>query len=140
MAITPQSQVDNEESIIQKFFGALSGHLKKIAQNTEQTRVIVDEYRSEPGASGQVILDDQVKGPFVLTDIIAAWATTNAPTSASITIADRVIPLVPGSGVYTLSLTTGMQVDNHQNIRFQVTPANVCFFEIQGYSDQRVAQ
>lgn len=57
--------------------------------------------------------------------------------SVNIQISDRLIPVPYAPGFFVASFTKGMQVDIHQKINFQVSPAAQCFFEIMGYADRR---
>jgi hypothetical protein len=142
MAVKPGSQEDNDSNsneFLAKFLHTLGNHLGRIAHNTERPAADIDYYNDDSGATGQVILDDQVKGPYVITDVIATWIPAGA-TSATITIEDRVLQLNPTAGVFSLSLTKGMLVDNHSKVQFVVVPAAACFFEIQGHSDTRKMQ
>jgi hypothetical protein len=50
---------------------------------------------------------------------------------------DRTLILDPTAGQFVLSLTNGMQVDNHSKIQLQISPAAPCFFEVLGSEDYR---
>jgi hypothetical protein len=61
-------------------------------------------------------------------------------SSVTLIIGDRNIPLDPSTGLFAMSFTRPMLVDNSQKITLQILPAGVAsFMEFHGYADTRIA-
>lgn len=132
------SQDDNVNSLIARFLSGMDGHLKKISRNTQRNKIEFDEFLTDNGSTGQVSLQSKLIGPVVITDIMAAWSVT--ATSVILTIGNRVIPLPPAAGFYTLNMETGMQVDSNTSPISLVTSGVACFLEVQGFAAKRIMQ
>jgi hypothetical protein len=117
MGVNTASHLDYENGSIIDFFKSLNMNMEELTHFLRAKQVDVDIYRSESGVTGQIILGDQVRNPFIVTDILAQWFAPSSAQSQETSGISGVAPvagttIVTGSldaaGTYTVAWTVGL--------------------------------
>jgi hypothetical protein len=125
-----------------KFFNRLNSNIEEMIHNIKKNQINVDIYGNDSGASGIVTLTDQIRTPWLLTDILATWQETilGQSTTAEGTItspganATFVTVAAPPAGNYqmyvtlTLAGTVAQGVDNN-NIKIVANGATFAILD-----------
>lgn len=103
----------------------------------QKNQLDIDMYASDfagtnPG--GILKVRKQVNKPIIVQAILATWDPTTI--IAFLTIGDRQIPLVPGSGFFNATGVT-IQVQRDDEIFLTVTAGKECYLEVMGTADSR---
>lgn len=82
--VRSQSHIDlnPEHHPFIKVLKMIAGNLEAIQHNIEGGQIDIDQYLSEP-SSGTITLTNPTRNPWLLTDILASWQTTQAGSSVS---------------------------------------------------------
>jgi hypothetical protein len=121
-AITRQSQdyhdpiretIETPAGQMAHFFNRLNRNLENLIHSIKKNQINVDIYGNDSGASGVVTLTDQIRTPWLLTDILATWqpVTNGQSTTSEGTItspganATFVTVPTPAAGTYQMYVT-----------------------------------
>jgi hypothetical protein len=120
---------------LRELFADLFTDINEIKRKIEFGGFDIDMYKSDNGTKpdGKTTLNPTYNKPIMIQHIIAFWDSTS--NVASMTIADRIIPLPQTAGFIEFDCAIQMQKDDPCFLQVQIGKA--CHFEVMGTSDYR---